>query len=206
MSRRGFVIRLIIAVLVLGVISTVAFRLFFVRFIRVPAGAMKNTILPGDQLVVYRLLGNPARGDIVVFKYPKDETRYVARVIGLPGEMIQLKGKLVYINERALDEQRVLVVEDNPHGPLQELSTEGSGPYRVYYSKRASEEAETSGDIGVETPFQIPNDSYFMLGDNRDNSYDSRYRGAVPGDLVWGKCSIIYVSELQPERIFKKVQ
>jgi len=209
-SRRGLAIRLIIAVLVLGAVATVAVRVFIVRFSRVPTAAMMNTILPGDQLVVYRLFGDPERGAVVVFKYPKDEARYVARVIGLPGETIQLKGKLVYINGRALDEQRVLVVEDNAHGPLKELSTEGSGPYRVYYLKQPFAEAETaletSGDIGVETPFQIPNDSYFMLGDNRNNSYDSRYRGAVPGNLIWGQCSMIYVSEIQPERIFKKVQ
>jgi signal peptidase I len=208
-SRRGLVLRLIIAFVVLGAIAIVAFRVFIVRFIRVPAGAMMNTILPGDQLLVYRLLGDPARGDIVVFKYPKDEARYVARIIGLPGETIQLKGKLVYINGRALDEQRVLVEGNNGHEPLKELSTEGNGPYSVYYVKHrfAEDETaeETSGDIGIDTPFQIPNDSYFILGDNRENSYDSRYRGAVPGDLIWGKCSIIYVSEMQPERIFKKV-
>jgi signal peptidase I len=208
-SRRGLVLRLIIAFVVLGAIATVAFRVFIVRFIRVPTGAMMNTILPGDQLLVYRLLGDPARGDIVVFKYPKDEARYVARIIGLPGETIQLKGKLVYINGRALDEQRVLVEGNNGHEPLKELSTEGSGPYSVYYVKHRFVEdetaQETSGDIGIDTPFQIPNDSYFILGDNRENSYDSRYRGAVPGDLIWGKCSIIYVSEMQPERIFKKV-
>lgn len=210
MTRRGLAVRLIIAVLILGVIAVVAFRLFFVRFSRVPTGAMMNTILPGDQLLSYRLLGGVTRGDVVVFKYPSDEASYVARVIGLPGETIQLKGKLVYINERALDEQRVLVLEDNAHGPLKELSTEGSGPYRVYYVKQpfAEDETalETSGDIGVETPFRIPNDSYFMLGDNRNNSYDSRYRGAVPRNLIWGKCSLIYISEIQPERIFKKVQ
>jgi signal peptidase I len=210
-SRRGFFLRLIIAVVVLGAIATFAFRVFFVRFVRVPTGAMMNTILPGDQLIGHKLLGSPARGDIVVFQYPKDEARYVSRVIGLPGETIQLKGQLVYINGRALDEQRVLVASgDNPDGPLQELTMEGSGPYRVYYVKpRFTEDetpAETPGDIAIDTPFQIPNDSYFVLGDNRENSYDSRYRGAVPSDLIWGKCSFIYVSERQPERIFRKVQ
>lgn len=211
MTRRGLAVRLIIAVLILGVIAVVAFRLFIVKFIRVPTGAMMNTILPGDQLLSYRLLGGVSRGDVVVFKYPGDEASYVARVIGLPGETIQLKGKLVYINGTVLEEQRVLVESsDNMHLPLKELSTEGSGPYRVYYVKpRFAEDEmseETSGDIATETPFQIPNESYFLMGDHRQNSYDSRYRGAVPRNLIWGKCSLIYVSEIEPERIFRKVQ
>ena len=212
MSKRGLAIRLIIAVFVLGVIAAVAFRIFFLRLIRVPTGAMMNTIVPGDQLIAFRLVGSPARGDVVVFKYPEEEdASYVARVIGLPGETIQLKGKLIYINERPLDEQRVLVQSgDNTLGPLKELSTEGSGPYRVYYVKHSFAEAETPaddlGDIAIETPFRIPNDSYFLLGDNRENSYDSRYRGAVPGNRIWGKCAMIYISERLPERIFKKVQ
>ena len=212
MSKRGLAIRLIVVVLVLGIIAAVAVRVFFLKFVRVPTGGMMNTIVPGDQLIAFRLLGSPARGDVVVFKYAEeDDASYVARVIGLPGETIQLKGKLIYINERPLDEQRVLVASgDNTLGPLKELSTESSGPYRVYYVKHsfAEEEmpAETSGDIAIETPFKIPNDSYFLLGDNRENSYDSRYRGAVPGNRIWGKCAMIYVSERLPERIFKKVQ
>ena len=75
---------------------------------------------------------------------------------------------------------------------------------------RAFEEDEMSsgmsGDFGVETPFQIPNDSYFLMGDNRDNSEDSRYRGPVPRNLIWGKPSIVYYSESNSDRAFTKVQ
>lgn len=173
--------------------------------VRVPTGAMLNTIVPGDRLVVYRLIGNINRGDIVAFQYPEDKAYFISRVIGLPGETIQLKGKLVYINDRALDEQRVFVdPRYDGKEPLKELSTEGSGPYRVYV-KRAFSGLDTSGDFGVETPFQVPNDSYFVMGDNRDNSYDSRYRGAVPRHLIWGRPSIIYYSEQTPDRVGEKV-
>jgi len=142
----------------------------------------------------------------------------VARVVGLPGESIQLRGKLVYINGRVLDEQRVMVVPmKNESDPLQELSTEGTGPYRVYYAQHSSvvneeDSLDDFGDFGVSTPFQIPADSYFILGDNRDNSYDSRYRGAAPGSLIWGKPSMIYYSatvrndEVRTDRLFKRVQ
>jgi len=199
-----------------GVLALGVYRVFFVWMIRVPTTAMANTILPGDQLVVHRLLGGIKRGDIVAFRYPDKNEYYVARVIGLPGEAIQLRGRLVYINDRVLDEQRVMVEpEHNGYDALTELSTEGTGPYRVYYTKHAFADAEQneSGDFGVDTPFQIPPDSYFILGDNRDNSYDSRYRGAAPRRLIWGKPSIIYFSVAMPngdkvrtERIFKRVQ
>ncbi|HEU4837415.1 MAG TPA: signal peptidase I [Pyrinomonadaceae bacterium] len=218
MSRRRLVVLLLVVLVpVLGTIAALTYRVFFMRLIRVPQGAMMNTILPGDHLIVHRLLGDISRGDIVVFTYPNDEASYVARVVGLPGETIQLKGKLVYINDRVLDEQRVLVASDNDYGPLEELSTEGTGPYRVYYIKHSSEEGEAPadalGDIGTVTPFQVPADSYFLIGDNRENSYDSRYRGAVPRNLIWGKCSMIYYSVTEPsreevrwDRVFKKVQ
>jgi signal peptidase I len=177
--------------------------------VRVPTGAMLNTIVPGDRLVVYRLIGKINRGDVIAFQYPDDKEYFISRVIGLPGETIQLKGKIVYINDRALDEQRVFVdPRYDGKEPLKELSTDGSGPYRVYVKHTFSEELlllDASGDFGGETPFQVPNDSYFVMGDNRDNSYDSRYRGAVPRHLIWGRPSIIYYSEKTPDRVFEKV-
>lgn len=211
MSKRQLAIRLIIAGLILGAAFVFVYTTFFVRLVRVPTGAMLNTIVPGDRLVVHRLFGNISRGDLVAFQYPGDKAYYISRVIGLPGETIQLKGKHVYINNRALDEQRVLVDPGSyGKGPLRELSTEGNGPYRVFYPQRPFEEDESSvetlGDLGVDTPFQLPNDSYFVMGDNRNNSYDSRYRGAVPQNLIWGRPSQVYYSESMPERTFKKVR
>jgi signal peptidase I len=208
----------LIVVFFLGAVAIGVYRVFFVWTIRVPTGSMANTIMPGDHLVVHKLLGRGInRGDVVVFRYPdNDKEYYVARVVGLPGESIQLRGKLVYINDRVLDEQRVMVQpERNGYDPLAEISTEAKGPYRVYYTQHSysDEPRDESGDFGVTTPFQIPIDGYFILGDNRDNSEDSRYRGAVPRDRIWGKPSIIYFSvkmpngdEIRSERILKKVQ
>ena len=210
MSKRRLAFRLSLAGLILGSAAFFVYTRFFVRMVGVPTGAMLNTIVPGDRLVVHRLFGNINRGDIVAFQYPGDKAYYIARIIGLPGESIQLKGKVVYVNGRALAEQRVLVAPPHKENDsLKELSTDGSGPYRVYYVKHPFEEdglePEMWGDFGVETPFQIPNDSYFLMGDNRDNSNDSRFRGAVPRNLIWGKPSIIYYSET-PERIYTKLQ
>lgn len=213
-------LRVLVIVVVVLSISAVGFftlRFFFTRLIVVPTGAMLNTIVPGDHLIAYKLFDQPSRGDIVVYQQTKGSESYVSRIVGLPGETIQVRGNSVYINGRILEEQRVTVESmDAEYEPLKEISTEGNGPYRVFYTKRSSDEQEVtedSGEFGTVTPFQIPQGSYFVLGDNRDNSYDSRYRGPVSGELIWGKASIIYYSAKMPaqdevrwERMFKKVR
>ena len=195
--------------------------------VRVPTGSMMNTIIPGDHIVVQRSLGQIERGNIVLFQYPDDPEvtdssgysppkgeRYLCRVVGLPGESIQLRGNIIYINDRPLDEVRVIAQDPGGVDPLIEISTEGSGPYRVFYSEQFKDpESEAPGNFGTNQPFQIPNDNYFLLGDNRDNSFDSRFRGSVPRELIWGEASIIYYSEpetpgggVRSERLFKRVQ
>jgi signal peptidase I len=108
-SKRRLVLRLLIAGLILSGAAFFIYITFFQWLARVPTGAMLNTIVPGDRIVVHRLIGNINRGEIVAFQYPGDKAYYVARVIGLPGEMIQLKGRLVYVNGTPVAEERVLV-------------------------------------------------------------------------------------------------
>jgi signal peptidase I len=154
-SKRRLVLRLLIAGLILSGAAFFIYITFFQWLARVPTGAMLNTIVPGDRIVVHRLIGNINRGEIVAFQYPGDKAYYVAWVIGLPGVMIQLKGRLVYVNGTPVAEERVLVdARYDGKEPLKELSTEGSGPYRVYYVKHDFEDdelsPEPSGDIAVE--------------------------------------------------------
>lgn len=190
--------------------------MFFVRMVRVPSGSMMNTVLPGDRLLVTKVFGTIERGEIVVFQYPEDSTYYLARVVGLPGETIQVRGHEVYINERLLDEQKVVANSKDDRGeePFEEISTEGSGPYRVFFTQPPDQVDDLGVDanFGVATPFRIPANSFFMLGDNRDNSFDSRHRGAVPRELIWGSSTVIYMStplhseDVRWNRVMKRIR
>ena len=181
---------------------------------------MMNAIIPGDYVVIHRSFGEIERGQIVLFQYPNStelvdkSVFFVCRVVGLPGETIQMRGNVIYINDRPLDEVKVMAREADPESPLIEVSTEGNGPYRVFYTEYPKDpQAEARGDFGINQPFKIPNDNFFVLGDNRDNSEDSRFRGPVPRELIWGEGVIIYYSQAESpdrsirwERIGKKVQ
>lgn len=129
--------------------ALIVYRIFFVKMIRVPTGAMANTIIPGDHLIVKKLFGEINRGEIVIFQYPDDaSTQYVARVVGLPGERIQVRGYFVNVNGGPIAEQRVLVTPDEhfTKGTLEELSTDGAGPYRVFYYRRDAENPMITND------------------------------------------------------------
>jgi signal peptidase I len=204
-------------VIFLSGVGLLAYRVLFLKLIRVPTGSMMNTILPGDQLTVNRLLREPRRGDVVVYSYPGEEVQFVGRIIGLPGESIQLRATAILINDKQIDEERAFVGVQGPDTQqLSELSREGQGPYRVYYAPPDDHSAEplefAEQTFGIKEPFRIPKDSYFILGDNRDNSLDGRYRGPVPQELIWGTVSVVYWSEpvhggdVRWERVGKSVK
>lgn len=136
----------------------------------VPTGSMENTIMPKDRIVAFRwsyLFDDPDRGDIVVFKYPDDEqVLYVKRVLGLPGETIEMKDGKVYLN--------------GSEEPLEED-----------YLKE-----EAYGDYG---PYTVPENCYFMMGDNRNNSLDSRFwtHKFVEEDKILGKVFFKYYNGFQ---------
>ena len=174
-----------------AVILALFVRTFVVQAFKIPTGSMENNLLIGDHLLVNKFVFAPTlsraedillpidpirRGDVLVFKYPEDPERdFIKRVIGLPGETIELKEKRVYINGTPLDEPYVhfLFPVDAASGDV------GEGTFDVRRSYG---------------PVTVPDGHYFMMGDNRDNSQDSRYWGFMPREYVKGKALFVYFS------------
>ena len=174
--------------IVIAVILALFVRTWVVQAFKIPTGSMENNLLIGDHLLVNKFVFGPTassvdravlpvrdirRGDIVVFKYPDEPERdFIKRVIGLPGDTLELKSKKVYVNGQPLDE-----------------------PY-VHFLTPTTEGAEvTSQDVRERYgPVTVPNDQYFVMGDNRDNSSDSRVWGTVQHDFIKGKALIVWWS------------
>src|SRR5215467_11024337 len=177
--------------IVIAVILALFIRTFVVQAFKIPTGSMENNLLIGDHLLVNKFVLGPTlsnlertllpigtikRNDVIVFKYPEEPDRdFIKRVIGLPGETLEVREKRVYINGKALDEPYVHFLQ--PPSTSSELSEVTSFDVRERYG-----------------PVTIPPDQYFMMGDNRDNSQDSRYWGFLPRDYVKGKALVIYWS------------
>ena len=133
----------------------------------VPTGSMENTIMPGDDLLGLRtayLFKDPQRGDIIIFKFPDDESqKFIKRIIGLPGDLVQIEDGKVYINGSTTS-------LEEPY--LKEEWTRNTGPFE----------------------FVVPEGCYFVMGDNRNDSLDSRYwdNPFVTEDEIIGKAEFIY--------------
>ena len=173
----------------------------------VPSGSMHPTILEGDVVLVNRLayslkvpltdvvlarLGEPKRGDIVTFSSPRDGVRLIKRVIGLPGDLIAMGDRQLIINGRPVDYAAlgpaVERLADGRQLPALSLSEElGDRSHPVQWLPGHANAA----DFG---PLRIPADHYLMLGDNRDNSADSRFIGLVPRERLIGRAEGILVS------------
>ena len=171
-----------------AVILALFVRTFVVQAFKIPTGSMENNLLIGDHLLVNKFVFAPTataieetllpidpieRGDIIVFKYPEDPERdFIKRTIGLPGETIELRNKKVFIDGTVLDE-----------------------PYVQYLWTPSDEEGTFDFDVRMTYgPVTVPEGQYFMMGDNRDNSQDSRYWGFLPREYVKGKALFVYFS------------
>ena len=182
--------------LVIAVILALFIRTFVVQAFKIPTGSMEPNLLIGDHLLVNKLVFGAylsgiertllpmkeiTRGNVIVFKYPEDPERdFIKRVVGLPGEQIEVRHKRVYINGRLLDEPYAHYLEQPPPVP-EEIE---SGPDRL-----------GNGDLRENYgPVTVPPKHYFVMGDNRDNSQDSRYWGFLPRDYVKGRALVIYWS------------
>jgi signal peptidase I len=175
--------------LFIALILALFIRAFLAQAFSIPSGSMQPTLLVGDYLLVNKFiygirnpftnrvmipLGQPHRGDVVVFIFPQDQSKdYIKRVIGLPGDKVQVINKKVFINGKLLETPQARYT-DNLLIPPPSRPTESS-----------------RDNFG---PVVVPPASYFVMGDNRDHSYDSRFWGFVPMDALKGKALIIYFS------------
>ena len=175
--------------LAIAFLLAVIIKFFLIQAFSIPSGSMESTLLIGDYLLVNKLsygirnpftnsvvvpLGQPARGDVVVFIFPQDPSKdYIKRVIGLPGDKVQITDKKVYINGKLYETPQAhyedSLVIPTPKSPI-ESARDNFGPVVV------------------------PPQAYFVMGDNRDRSYDSRFWGFVPLDNLRGKAMVIYFS------------
>src|SRR4051812_27396890 len=174
--------------LLIAVIFVNFARIFVFQAFKIPTGSMEDNLKIGDHIIVNKFIygpGNPQgilpmreirRGDIIVFRYPlQPDTDFVKRVIGMPGDTVEVRDKKVAVNGRQLDEPYV-IHEDPQIYPLQPALPE---PYR------------SRDQFG---PYTVPEGQYFAMGDNRDKSSDSRYWGTVPRSMIKGRAFVVYWS------------
>lgn len=174
-----------IEAIVIAVILAMFIRTFIIQAFKIPSGSMLPTLQIGDHILVNKFIygvklpffnatvipvGKPVRDDIIVFRYPEEPDKdFIKRVVAVPGDVIEIRNKKVFVN----------------HEPVLQ-------PFAVYTDPHiVPAHVNQRDNMG---PITVPPDAYFVMGDNRDNSYDSRFWGFVETSEVRGKAFIIYWS------------
>ncbi|MES0066928.1 signal peptidase I [Mesorhizobium sp. M0074] len=205
-----------VSVIVQALLLALVIRTLLFQPFSIPSGSMRPTLLEGDYLFVTkwsygfsryslpfgpnifsgRIWGSePKRGDVVVFKFPPDPSvDYIKRVVGLPGDKIQVKDGQLFINDVGVPRVKVGQIDNRD-------ITEENGPVDVYHETLPNGVSYdtldlTQASIGDNTKeFKVPPGHYFMMGDNRDNSSDSRFTvGFVPDENLVGRANLIFFS------------
>ncbi|MDA8235233.1 MAG: signal peptidase I [Clostridia bacterium] len=163
MKKSGVIFGDILESVIIAVILAVIIRFFIFQPFYIPSGSMEPTLTEGDRIIVNKFLyrfKEPQRADVIVFKYPLDEKRdFIKRIIGVPGDTVEIKNNELIINGKPVPE-----------------------PY-------LAQNLEQNGNYG---PVTVPQDRYLMLGDNRNNSEDSRIWGMLPKENIRGKAVVLY--------------
>jgi len=178
--KKKSVIRDWVESIIIAFLLALVIRTFLVQAFKIPTGSMRMTLIEGDLILVNKFIYGakipftnlrlpalrlPKRGDVIVFIYPEDKSKdFIKRLVGLPGDLVEIKGGSIYINDKPIAEEIF---------------------NQIYYYNRG--QLALPGQMMV-----VPADSYFVLGDNSATSKDSRYWGFVPKNNLLGKAIIIY--------------
>jgi len=201
--KKKSLIREYIEAFAIAILLALFIRTFIVQAFKIPSGSMKPTLLIGDHLLVNKFIygiklpyldriivpiKNPKRGDVIVFKWPKDESKdFIKRVIGVEGDVIEIKEDRLFINNEEITSEHVGDFNDEDYPNVAEELEESLGDVKHHILDQ-EKRYENFG------PVNVPANSVFVMGDNRDNSEDSRYWGFVTLNKIKGKAMIIYWS------------
>jgi signal peptidase I len=180
----------------IAVLLALFIRTFVVQAFKIPSGSMEPTLLVGDHILVNKFIygvkipfvrttlipiSEPAREDVVVFIYPEDESKdFIKRIIGLPSDNIRIEGTELFVNDELFEDR-----------------------YGFFTARGRGNRVGNTSSFG---PVTVPEDHYFVMGDNRDHSYDSRFWGFVPAQSIKGKAFIIYWSWPNWQRFFHLIK
>ena len=185
MPKRKHIVREYAESIVIAIILALIIRTFIVQAFKIPSGSMEDTLAVGDHILVNKFIygtkipftdnrilkiRDPKRGDVIVFEYPEDPSKdFIKRIVGTPGDVVQVRDKKVYINNE---------LYENSH--------------EVHKEKEIIPQAQNPRDNTK--LITVPPDAYFVMGDNRDRSYDSRFWGFVKDEKIKGLAFIKYWS------------
>lgn len=196
-------LRAYIIITVLSLILALIFRFFILTTYRIPTGSMQPTLKPGDFIVASPLSygfpkivssglwpwSEPQRGDVVVFSYPQQaEVSYVKRIIAIPGDKVEIKNEILLINDLPATYK---IEENQSDSPGPDNFRIVSETWQNAHRRLVLSEGIKNSSFG---PIQLGPDDYFLLGDNRDTSDDSRNWGAVPKSLIKSKVLQVWLS------------
>ncbi len=155
--------------IIVAIVLALIIRTFVVQAFKIPTGSMRPTLIEGDRILVSKFIykfKEPRQGDVIVFKSPEDEKKdFIKRLVGMPGDTVNIRNGAILINDKAVDKDSVI-------------------RERYYYNR---------GDFGADDQtIEVPEDAYYVLGDNSISSRDSRYWGFLPKKYLIGKAFLIY--------------
>lgn len=179
----------------IAVVLALIIKTSIVEAYKIPTASMEDTLLVGDFLLANKFVygaqvplfgwrlpavSDPERGDVVIFVFPGDGvTKYIKRCVGLPGDTILVRDKQLFVNGQPLPSL----------GEVKFIDTTDTGEQIILPRRMGGQNSRDN--FG---PYVVPRNSYFMMGDNRDNSYDSRYWRAVPKEMILGQAMVIHWS------------